>query len=275
VSDEHIQNNLGESNLAGTPTIEVILCEFSNEVKASIGNGAQRLESRIIRHGSRILRGRRLRAEGFEERLYSRWAKPLDLYEICLYLASECGSHFNRHFRSRAALTQDHKFDALIRLQAGAVRVAGEVYSLLLSGYASGEHGRWRTLHEIAAVALFLSGQSRDTSEKYLDHQFVKGYEDAQHQEKHAERFGYTRRTDEHLAKIRKRYEDALQKHGKDFRHDYAWARTALETLDPDLKGQRIGFQHIQKAAKVEHRTPYYRMASMRYIQQPRSRVSP
>jgi len=57
----------------------------------------------------------------------------------------------------KAAAQNDYQFEALVRLQAGAARVAGEIYALLLSGYASGAHARWRTLHEIAVTALFIA----------------------------------------------------------------------------------------------------------------------
>jgi hypothetical protein len=104
--------------------------------------------------------------------LYSRWAHPLDLYELCLYVAHNCGEYFNRKFRSKAAAEKDFQFEALIRLHAGAVRVAGEIYALLLSGFASGAHARWRTLHEIAVTALFIVQEDKQTAERYVHHRF-------------------------------------------------------------------------------------------------------
>jgi hypothetical protein len=49
----------------------------------------------------------------------------------------------------------------------------------LLAGYASGAHARWRTLHEIAVVALFIAQEDNSTAERYVHHRFVKSYEDA------------------------------------------------------------------------------------------------
>src|SRR5207244_4451291 len=98
----------------------------------------------------------------------------------CLYIAHSCGGFFNRHFRPPdTAGTNDYKFETLVRLQGGAVRVAGEVYTLMLSGYASGAHARWRTLHEIAVVALFIAQEDKKTAERYVYHRFVKSHEDA------------------------------------------------------------------------------------------------
>jgi hypothetical protein len=164
--------------------VDQIVVQFQRAWK----DAAQRFAIRVVRHGARILRGRRLRAQGFQERLYTRWATPLDHYELCLYIAQNCGDYFNRKFRPNAANKNDYQFEALVRLQAGAVRVAGEVYALLLAGYASGAHARWRTLHEIAVTALFIAHQDRETAERYVHHCFVKSYEDAQHYQKHASR---------------------------------------------------------------------------------------
>jgi hypothetical protein len=209
-----------------------------------------------------ILRGRRLRTQGFQERLYSRWAGPLDLYELCLYVAHNCGDYFNRNFRSKAAAKNDYQFEALVRLQAGAVRVAGEIYALLLSGYASGAHARWRTLHEIAVTALFVAQENKETAERYMHHLFVKSYEDALHYQKHAGKLRVKPFTQRKMQRITKDYDAVLDRYGQDFRQGYAWARPALLRHNSKLKGDKIGFDHLQTAVNVQHWTPYYRMAS-------------
>src|ERR1700726_3635147 len=109
--------------------------KFTQEEKALVGelltslvDGAQdaanRLIKRLMRHGSKIVSGRRFRSEAFEQRLYHRWGGALELYDICLYLAQECGEHFSKSFRPKGT---DPKFEVLVRLHAGASRVAGEI----------------------------------------------------------------------------------------------------------------------------------------------------
>src|SRR5207245_4839926 len=146
--------NLSESE-ALTAEEKRLVDEVVAQLHGALNDTAQRFGARVVRHGTKILRGRRLRNNGFQERLYSRWAIPLDLYELCLYIAQNCGEYFNREFRPKAAATNDYQFESLVRLQAGAARVAGEIYALLLAGFASGAHARWRTLHEVAVVAIF------------------------------------------------------------------------------------------------------------------------
>ncbi len=209
-----------------------------------------------------ILRGRRVRTQGFQERLYNRWVHPLDLYELCLYVAQNCGDYFNRKFRPKAAAENDYQFEAMVRLQAGAVRVTGEIYALLLSGYASGAQARWRTLHEIAVTALFIAQENKDTAERYLHHLFVKSYEDSLHYQKHAEKLKVKPFSQREMQRIKKDYDAVLARYGEGFHKSYAWALPALLRHNSELKGRRIGFDHLQTAVNVQHWTPYYRMAS-------------
>jgi hypothetical protein len=237
-----------------------------DELVAQLGSvkrdTAQRLATRFVRHGSKILRGRRVRMEGFQGRLYSRWAVPLDFYELCLYIAQNSGDFFNRKFHPKSVTKNDHQFEVLVRLQAGAVRVAGEIYTLLLAGYASGAHARWRTLHEIAVTALFIGQEGKKTAERYVDHRFVKSYEDALEYQKHAEKLNVKPLPNEEFERIKRDYEGVLAHHGEGFRHSYGWATPALVRRDPKLNGAKIGFAHLQSAVNTRHWTPYHRMAS-------------
>ncbi len=76
--------------------------EFVVKLRTGLSDTAKRFGARVVRHGAKILRGRRVSTQGFQERLYRRWAHPLDLYELCLYVAQNCGDYFNRQFRPKS-----------------------------------------------------------------------------------------------------------------------------------------------------------------------------
>jgi hypothetical protein len=233
--------------------IEKTLADLLNQTE----KGAERLTRRLFKHGAKTVTGKRLRRMGFEERLFSRWGAAFDLYELSLYLAHQCGEYFCKS-RPRG---EDHKFDALSRLHAGASRVAGEILSLLTSGYASGAHARRRTLHEISVIALFISQEGADVAERYHNHKFVKSYEDAADHRRFAKRLKHEPLTDKDYAAIEADYKKILDRYGPSFRGPFGWARAAIEQRDPIFKG-RIGIEHIQDAIQIEHWRPYYRMAS-------------
>jgi hypothetical protein len=73
--------NLSESNEL-TAEDKKLVDELVAKIRGALSDTAQRFGARVVRHGAKILRGRRVRNQGFQERLYSRWAHPLDLYEL-------------------------------------------------------------------------------------------------------------------------------------------------------------------------------------------------
>jgi hypothetical protein len=64
------------------------------------------------------------------------------------------------------------------------------------------------------------------------------------------------------MKRIEADYRAVLARYGQDFRLGYAWALPALVRQNPALKGQKIGFDHLQGAVNIQHWTPYFRMAS-------------
>lgn len=220
---------------------------------------AERLGRRLLRRRGALLRGWRLRNGRFEEHLYVVWAEPLDYYELCLYLANKCGAFFNKSYGAQAALENNSKFYALIRLHSGATRVAGEIYALLLSGYPSGAYARWRTLHEISVTAMFVAQESKEVAERYIDHQAIKDYEDMKNYAKYEPSVPNKVAG---LAGIEKLCRELLQVYGNDFRRPYGWAHPVIKKRLALSKGQRIGFEHLQAAVQIEHWSPWYRMAS-------------
>ncbi|MDQ6677229.1 MAG: DUF5677 domain-containing protein, partial [Acidobacteriota bacterium] len=142
--------------------------ELASHVDRIIGETVAKRSEELLEHcltdKEALLYARRVQSAGFNERLYSRWAEGLDQYELSLIAASESGDYFNEHFRSKTA-KDDYRPEVLYRLHGNALLVATEIYHLLLGGFASGAHGRCRTLHEIAVVMLFISGQPSSTAE--------------------------------------------------------------------------------------------------------------
>jgi hypothetical protein len=146
-------------------------------------------------------------------------------------------------------------------LHAGASRVAGEILTLLSAGYASGAHARWRTLHEISVIALFISQEGDEVAERYQNHKFIKSYEDAIDHRKFASRLNEEPLSDEEFATIEANYKQIIDRYGPSFRGPFGWARAAIENRNSAFKG-RVGIEHIQDAIRIEHWRPYYRMAS-------------
>ena len=236
--------------------------ETMESLNAEITSKAESGHDRLVRHKRCLLQARRRKGAAFQQRLYSRWCEALDLYEIVLHMAVQCGAKFNRRFRPLAASTYDVRFEALSRLHGSASLVASEIYQLLLGGFASGAHARWRTLHEIAIVMQFIGQQDPDIAEAFLLHREVKAFEDAKQYQMHSQKLGFRDANPDEVDKLERRASELCQHYGASFRGDYGWAEPAIRKINPSFKGGSIGIKHIEKAVSSEHWNPLYRMAN-------------
>jgi hypothetical protein len=112
----------------------------------------------------------------FEAAVLSTWKKPLDLLDLLLYVCLEVSSGFNSEYGSEISSKRSYVQVALARQQANACFVFNEIIHLLKSGFPSGAHSHWRTLHEIACVSYFISEHGEDMAKRFLDYEVVESY---------------------------------------------------------------------------------------------------
>jgi hypothetical protein len=63
---------------------------------------------------------------------------------------------------------------ALGRLVTRSYEIVGEIITLVRAGYADGALARWRSLHEVCVIAMFLAKQSDRCAQMYLSHHQVE-----------------------------------------------------------------------------------------------------
>lgn len=192
---------------------------------------------------------------GFIRRLWRIWGKPLDSLGMLISLSLEWGEEINAEARHTASRRQSRRVDVLTRLHGRACQVSREVLLLLEHGYADGAIARWRSLHEIAVVMIFLADQDAATLTRYAHHQAIETWQTVQAYEVNAERMGYARFTSEELRTLESRHEAMTRRYGKEFASDYGWASAALSKPRP-------GFRDIEAAASLSHWRTEYKTAS-------------
>jgi hypothetical protein len=193
--------------------------------------------------------------EGFEVRLYDLWKKPIDLLEMFIILSFETGEKFNEEVRPIAASKNDLIFEATIRLHARALLTAKEILVLLKSGYASGAHARWRTLHEIAVTTLLISKHGQNIAERYLLHDYVESCRAAFQYQKYATRLGREKYSTKELNEYRRLERELKTRFGDCYFNTYGWASEVLNKCNPT-------FTDLEKDVNLDHMRPYYKLAS-------------
>ena len=192
---------------------------------------------------------------GFESRLRETWGEALDLFEVFQVICLEAGESFLQRHRAEAEAADDHVFEALTRIHARACLVAGEVLALLRSGYPSGAHARWRTIHELAVVAVFIQEHGSETARRYLLHDAIQAHKAALAYRTHSEALGFEPLTDEEFEPIQERRDALVAEFGTDFADWYGWAAEALG------RPART-FSAIEEAVDMSHMRAHYGMAS-------------
>jgi len=193
----------------------------------------------------RRLRKERKDRKQFERHVQKIWGRAFDLLETFRVLALEIGADFNEQHRPTASRDRDSVFEVLTRLHARACQVSSEVLVLLKSGYATGAHARWRTLHEIAVVAQFVCENGPDVAERYLDHAAITYRKAMRSYQKNCKTLGLEPISEVVLEEIEAARNAAIERHGPDFKYDYGWAAKALSNTRPT-------FADIENAVSLE-----------------------
>lgn len=186
----------------------------------------------------------------------ARWSDSLDLLAGLIHMCRELGAEFLSAEYDSAKESNDLVFFASMHLHASACLVASEILCLLENGYASGASARWRSLHEVAAYAMFIRKHGQQTAERYLRHSHIKDWEDAPSVDdllKKSGGEGFTQPEREMLEGLKAQL---VAKYGADFVGGHGWAKGAYPT-----KG-RLGFKDIAEDVGLGSLDSFYRVAS-------------
>lgn len=185
---ERLAERLEDLTQTSSPRFEG---EVVRELERLTEDASQEMASLLLKNTDKEAKELRKFRDGFEARLQNTWNKSLNLFEIVQTLCLQLGADLNEQWRSRLPTDGDFVFEALRNLHGRACLTASEVHSLLRSGHATGGMARWRTLHEIAVVAFFISEQGSDVARRYLEHDTVQRFKVAQQYQQFAQRLGH------------------------------------------------------------------------------------
>ena len=194
--------------------------------------------------------------EQFSKRLYRRWREPLSQLEQFIVVSTELGESVNHRLREQNPCPNPFTVEVQTRLHARACQIAREVLTLLYAGFAEGAMARWRALHELAVVSLFI-GHDEKLAERYRSHEAVESWKAAVQYRKHTEKLGLEPITDAEFKQMEADVATLKKRFGKGYGESYGWAVERLRKI-----GKRATFDKIEEAAELGHLRPYYQLAS-------------
>lgn len=219
--------------------------ETPDELAMRVGcSVAHRLESEL----GEVLDADQRYASWFHDTEMCLFTPGLDQLRLMLAL----GLHINnRCIELAKSVLPSEKVEALLELHAHSLLVAGETLDLLRIGWPAAAEARWRTLHEIEVVALFLAQSPNSVSIRYRDSWDTDLL-------RHLDRGEVTFPGEpgrQLTAQVRKRANAAIKRHGPEMRFAYGWAAKWL-------RKKRVSFKDLE--ARVNPRRPAYVSASIR-----------
>ncbi len=242
LSEEEIKNFIDASIQAALP----------KSIKA-MSDG---MLSQLMQQIPEMIEQERTLQTAFEERLYVRWGKALDLFDATIILTREAGERFLKKQRQRVTAEEKMLLEALVRVHVRACQTASAVSVLLKSGFARDALARQRTLHELAVVASLLKKHGPSLAERFLAHEIIETCAAAEQYEQSYHRLGGEPPDPANLARLQAERTRLGLTFGEDFKNHYGWAAQIA------VKAKKPKFEDLEKAAGLDHLRPYYRMAS-------------
>lgn len=193
----------------------------------------------------------------FNNSLRETWGRPIQLLDILVSTTLDKAAAFNKESQGQAAESDDYVFHVLTRLHARGCQVALEILTLLENGLADGAHARWRTLHELTVVAMFIKERGQRVAKRYIAHRGITAWYDAANYQEHCQVLGYPPINDKEFEDLTSRRSSLLQAYGDEFDGWYGWAADEIE------KSQRVTFADIEHAVNLNHFRPFYRLANI------------
>ncbi|WP_289142362.1 DUF5677 domain-containing protein [uncultured Brevibacillus sp.] len=226
----------------------------SKVIKATLPESAALVLGTLKDSSMEMLEEHRLQRIEFEARLHRRWSKPINLLETLIVISSESGESCFKTCLVKATDEKNVVFDVLVKIHARACQISYEVLCLLRGGFADGAMTRWRTLHELSVLAIFISQNSNEVAKMYLEYEYIECYHEMLEYIRHAPRLGYEALTQEEIDEITELKNMLVTKYGSDYEKPYGWAKNVLPKKDRNFKG-------IEESIQLDHLRPYYKLA--------------
>src|SRR6266571_2091772 len=253
---EHVAKKAAEEHLDEEQINKLIDAAIKAATTDGLKNASASLADTLRQQIPEMVAQERGMQEEFEQRLYTRWKKALDLYTAINLLTRESGEAFVKRHQAQAVKDKDLVFGVLMRIHVRACQTASAIGVLLKGGYARDALARQRTLHELAAIAYFIKKHGQETAERYWLHNTIESYKAALQYEQYCEQLGYPHHEPAELDLLQAQRDALITRFGTVFSEDYGWAAQALG------KTGRVTFADIERDMHLDHLRPYYRMAS-------------
>lgn len=194
------------------------------------------------------------------------WGEAFDGLLALAQLSAELCDSSNTAGRQK---TRNKAFtDAVTRLHARGCLISREIVLLLENGLSQAAQARWRALHEVTVIAMFIAKHKNPAAVRFLASAAIDNKRHLDSYEKHLVALGQTPVPAQERKRIDRTFATAVRKYGKHFNSDYGWAAHFL-------KNPRPNFSDLEASVDLDHYRPWYKAASMQVHGSARGLLAP
>ncbi|WP_266080604.1 DUF5677 domain-containing protein [Haladaptatus caseinilyticus] len=230
--------------------------EIDDEAEEEILDiGVDVLLDELARKYDKAIKEEKSNRDQMEESIRGTWEHALDFLDFFI-LVNQKSRRLIEQVSGVDEKDEDYQFDALMRLHVRALRVSREVAALLRAGFADGAMARWRTLHEIAAVATIIAEEGEVAGERYLKFKTAKDlFRVKNNYDDYFEKLGFDEIPEEDVEELEAQTEELIDKFGEDFDNFNGWATAFVEG------GGGVTITDLIEEAELEEYLPFYALA--------------
>jgi hypothetical protein len=189
------------------------------------------------------------------EAVQRMWGTAIEQLDFLRHIVLEWGyAAVEQH---QGAYANPNTAFALSRLVARTYEVVGEIILLARAGYADGALARWRSLHEICVVAMFLARRSDRCAQMYLSHHWVEKLRLFEVGRANGTARATNTNRDRYVSDLRMQKTAMVNKFGTAFASDYGWASVDLDrakTTFRDLESH-VGLETLRRGYQQANST--------------------
>ncbi len=207
-------------------TLEEVTQAISKAVPEAVGAAADVIVDHLLQSVRENAAQLRTAQANRVQSVQRKWGVALDELDFLRHLVLEWG-HEAFELRSGPYASPNTAF-ALSRLLTRTYDVVGEIVVLGRNGYADGALARWRSLHELCVIAMFLAKQSDQCALMYLSHHRVEELKLLDVDRSSGTANVKDIHSDRRIGRLRREKAALVARFGKAFAGDYGWASVEL-----------------------------------------------
>jgi hypothetical protein len=241
-----------ENCLPAGKKLDKIMKSFAKECLPKV---SQIITKELKKTSREMLENQREFLKKFEGRLYKRWKIPLDLIECLIRISYESAEEHKNKLSHILNNTNNYKIEALLKIHTRALQISNEILVQLKAGYPDGANARWRSLHELSIISIFLLQNNNEVSKRYLDHVIMKKFKEAKDYRTYYKKLGYLPIERKEFNKLKKMHDKFISTYGNDFE-----CRSGFEWIPPNILQDR-NFRALEEHVKLDKLHVFYNLA--------------